>query len=64
MQLIVKFNESVDGGYLAPFGTYKSNLDYDCDIVRNLIINRKLSPFSLLYKILMKVGLMMNYVYY
>lgn len=45
MQLIVKFNESVDGGYLAPFGTYKSNLDYDCDIVRNLIINRKLSPF-------------------
>lgn len=45
MQLIVKYNESVDGGYLAPFGTYKSNLDYDCDIVRNLIINRKLSPF-------------------
>lgn len=45
MQLIVKFDENVDGGYLAPYGTYKSNLDYDCDIVRKLIINRKLSPF-------------------
>lgn len=45
MQLIVKFDENVDGGYLAPYGTYKSNLDYDCDIVRKLIINRQLSPF-------------------
>ncbi|KAI5960373.1 SIP5 [Candida pseudojiufengensis] len=44
-QLIVKFTETVDGGYLAPFGTYKSNLDYDCDIVRSLIINREISPF-------------------
>ncbi|RCK56623.1 Protein SIP5 [Candida viswanathii] len=45
MQLIVRFDENVDGGYLAPYGTYKSNLDYDCDIVRNLIVNRQLSPF-------------------
>ncbi|EGW35310.1 uncharacterized protein SPAPADRAFT_58532 [Spathaspora passalidarum NRRL Y-27907] len=44
-QLIVKFNEHVDGGYLAPFGTYKSNLDYNCDVVRRLIIEGKLSPF-------------------
>ncbi|KAI5953413.1 SIP5 [Candida jiufengensis] len=44
-QLIVKYNENVDGGYLAPYGTYKSNLDYDCDIVRSLIINRQISPF-------------------
>ncbi|EMG47841.1 SIP5 Protein SIP5 [Candida maltosa Xu316] len=45
MNLIVRYNENVDGGFLAPYGTYKSNLDYDCDIVRNLIINRQLSPF-------------------
>ena len=63
MQLIVKFDENVDGGYLAPYGTYKSNLDYDCDIVRKLIINRQLSPFFTRCKILMKVGLMMNCVY-
>lgn len=43
--LIVNFNENVDGGYLAPYGTYKSNLDYNTDIVKNLIINRKLAPF-------------------
>lgn len=45
MRLVVKFDETVDGGYLAPFGTYKSNLDYNVDIVRELIINRKLAPF-------------------
>ncbi|CAI5757814.1 unnamed protein product [Candida verbasci] len=45
MQLIVKYDENVDGGFLAPYGTYKSNLDYDCDIVRKLIINRELAPF-------------------
>ncbi|KAI5954741.1 SIP5 [Candida theae] len=44
-QLIVKFDENVDGGYLAPYGTYKSNLDFDTDIVRSLIVNRELSPF-------------------
>ncbi|KAI3407043.2 SIP5 [Candida oxycetoniae] len=43
--LIVKHDENVDGGYLAPYGTYKSNLDFDVDIVRSLIINRELSPF-------------------
>ncbi|KAI5969118.1 SIP5 [Candida margitis] len=44
-QLIVKYDENVDGGYLAPHGTYKSNLDFDTDIVRSLIVNRELSPF-------------------
>lgn len=43
--LIVRFEESIDGGFLAPYGTYKSNLDYDTDIVRRLIIQRKLAPF-------------------
>lgn len=45
MKLIVKYTESVDGGYLAPFGIYKSNLDYNVDKVRELIINRRLAPF-------------------
>ncbi|KAK6460921.1 transcription factor [Scheffersomyces coipomensis] len=45
LNLLVKYNENVDGGYLAPFGTYKSNLDFNTDIVRKLIINRELSPF-------------------
>lgn len=44
-KLIVKYDETVDGGYLAPFGTYKSNLDFNVDIVRELIIQRKLAPF-------------------
>lgn len=43
--LIVRFTENVDGGFLAPYGTYKSNLDYDTDIVRRLIVNRQLAPF-------------------
>lgn len=43
--LIVRFTETVDGGYLAPYGTYKSNLDYDTEVVKNLIINRQLAPF-------------------
>lgn len=45
LDLIVRYNDNVDGGYLAPFGTYKSNLDYNTTIVRDLIINRKLAPF-------------------
>lgn len=45
MKFIVRYSENVDGGYLAPHGTYKSNLDFNIDIVRNLIINRKLAPF-------------------
>lgn len=43
--LIIRYTENVDGGYLAPFGTYKSNLDYNCDIVRGLIMKRRLAPF-------------------
>ncbi|KAK6198730.1 transcription factor [Scheffersomyces amazonensis] len=43
--LIVRYNENVDGGYLAPYGTYKSNLDYNTEVVRNFILNRQLSPF-------------------
>lgn len=45
MNLIVRYAENVDGGYLAPFGTYKSNLDYNTEVVRGLIIDRRLSPF-------------------
>lgn len=45
MKLVVKFDQSVDGGYLAPFGTYKSNLDFNVDLVRELIISRRLAPF-------------------
>lgn len=45
LNLIVRYYENVDGGYLAPFGTYKSNLDYNTNIVRDLIVNRKLAPF-------------------
>lgn len=43
--LIVKYDENVDGGYLAPFDNYKYNLDYQTELVRELIKNRKLSPF-------------------
>ncbi|GMM44565.1 Sip5 protein [Pichia kluyveri] len=45
MNLVVKINENVDGGYLAPYDCYKYELDYETDIVRDLIINRELSPF-------------------
>ncbi|KAG0677152.1 SNF1-interacting protein, partial [Pichia californica] len=45
MNLVVNYDESVDGGYLAPYGNYKFNLDYMTNIVRDLIIKRKLSPF-------------------
>lgn len=43
--LVVRFTENVDGGYLAPYGTYKLDLDFSTTIVRDLIINRKLAPF-------------------
>ncbi|CCF56806.1 hypothetical protein KAFR_0B05100 [Kazachstania africana CBS 2517] len=44
--LVVRFNETVDGGYLSPFGCYTlDKLDYDIDIVKTLIIERKLAPF-------------------
>ncbi|CDK28940.1 unnamed protein product [Kuraishia capsulata CBS 1993] len=45
LDLVVRYDESVDGGYLAPYGTYKQMLDYKTDIVRDLVIKRKLSPF-------------------
>lgn len=43
--LVVKFDENVDGGYLAPYGTYNLNLDYKISTVKELIIERKLAPF-------------------
>lgn len=44
--LVVKYDECCDGGFLAPFGCYNfDKLDYNIDIVRNLIIERKLAPF-------------------
>ncbi|KAG7192370.1 SNF1-interacting protein [Scheffersomyces spartinae] len=43
--LVVRYYENVDGGYLAPYGTYKSNLDFNTEIVRNLVIARRLAPF-------------------
>ncbi|OWB75598.1 hypothetical protein B5S31_g5521 [[Candida] boidinii] len=45
LDLIVKYEDNVDGGYLAPYGNYKLSLDYKTDIVRDLIIKRKLAPF-------------------
>ncbi|AMD21749.1 HFL107Cp [Eremothecium sinecaudum] len=44
--LIVRHDSCVDGGYLAPYGCYKlEKLDYDPEIVQNLIVGRKLAPF-------------------
>ncbi|KAK5963790.1 Sip5p PWA37_004118 [Arxiozyma heterogenica] len=44
--LVVKYDECCDGGFLAPFGCYNfDKLDYNIDIVRSLIIERKLAPF-------------------
>ncbi|CCD26470.1 Sip5p NDAI_0H02970 [Naumovozyma dairenensis CBS 421] len=44
--LVVKYNETVDGGYLAPYGVYSvEKLDYDVQIVKKLIVDRKLAPF-------------------
>ncbi|GEQ66950.1 hypothetical protein JCM33374_g613 [Metschnikowia sp. JCM 33374] len=45
LDLVVRFRENVDGGYLAPYGTYKSNLDFDTKIVRDLVVARRLAPF-------------------
>lgn len=45
-ELVVKYNETVDGGYLAPYGCYQfDKLDYDAEVVKTLIIERKLAPF-------------------
>lgn len=43
--LIVRFDENVDGGYLSPYGTYNLNLDYKINVVKEIIIARKLAPF-------------------
>ncbi|VEU21462.1 DEKNAAC102330 [Brettanomyces naardenensis] len=45
VNLIVDYTESVDGGYLAPYGNYKYNLTYKTQVVRDLIIERRLAPF-------------------
>jgi hypothetical protein len=43
--LVVKFDENVDGGYLAPYGTYNLNLDYKISVVKETILERKIAPF-------------------
>lgn len=44
--LVVNYNETVDGGFLAPFGCYNfDKLDYDAEVVKTLIIDRRLAPF-------------------
>ena len=45
MNLVVNYDENVDGGYLAPYGNYKYELDYMTDIVRDLVIKRRMAPF-------------------
>lgn len=45
LDLVVRVRDNVDGGYLAPFGIYRQNLDYNTDIVRALIVARRLAPF-------------------
>ncbi|QLQ78065.1 hypothetical protein HG537_0A03120 [Torulaspora globosa] len=47
-QLVTKFEQTVDGGFLAPYGCYGfEKLDYDADVVKSLIIDRRLAPFYL-----------------
>lgn len=45
--LVVRYREAVDGGYLAPHGVYSAYPDYDTQLVRGLVIARKLAPFYL-----------------
>lgn len=45
MDLIIRYEENVDGGFLAPHGIYKLNLDYNTEIVRGLIVDRRIAPF-------------------
>ncbi|KAL6948836.1 hypothetical protein ACO0QE_001311 [Hanseniaspora vineae] len=47
--LVVRFDEVVDGGYLAPYGVHddEHKLDYNDNVVKRLIIERKLQPFYL-----------------
>lgn len=44
-QLIIDPSEMVDGGYLYPQGVYSSPQDFKVDVVRDVIIRRKLAPF-------------------
>ncbi|AET40457.1 Sip5p Ecym_6054 [Eremothecium cymbalariae DBVPG len=45
-QLMVKYDENVDGGYLASYACYKlDKLDYNANVVRALVVERKLAPF-------------------
>lgn len=47
-ELVTKFDQTVDGGFLAPYGCYGfEKLDYDATVVRALIIGRQLAPFYL-----------------
>lgn len=47
-ELVVKYDECVDGGFLAPYGSYGlEKLDFDAEIVKQLIASRKLAPFYL-----------------
>ena len=44
--ILVRYDESVDGGFLAPYGSYGfDKLDYNADVVKSLIIQRRLAPF-------------------
>ncbi|QPG73411.1 hypothetical protein FOA43_000721 [Brettanomyces nanus] len=43
--LIVRYGENVDGGFLAPYSNYKYTLSYKTQVVRDLIIERRLAPF-------------------
>lgn len=43
--LVVRHTENVDGGFLAPFGIYRLNLDFDTEVVRDLVVARRLAPF-------------------
>lgn len=45
LDLVVRHSEGVDGGFLAPHGIYKLNLDYDTETVRGLILARRMAPF-------------------
>lgn len=44
-QLIIDPSEMVDGGYLYPQGVYSSPQDFKVDVVRDVIIRRKMAPF-------------------
>ncbi|CEP61296.1 Sip5p LALA0_S02e11232g [Lachancea lanzarotensis] len=45
-QLIVRYSETVDGGFLAPYGSSSlEKVDYDANVVKTLILERRLAPF-------------------